>query len=425
MKSLSLIGGEHSYFTSKARAYLKWSGIPFEERLATTDVFKSLILPKVGWAVVPVLEDCNSASGTAYVQDTSDIIDYCEHTYASLIRLPALPPADCPKQRLACFCLELMGDEWLKLPAMHYRWSFPENFPFLQHEWGRMSAPDTPPEGLEELNATMARNMKQFSGSLPVLGVTKETIPGIERSYAEVLAILDEHFKHHAFLLGGRPCLADFALMGPMYAHLHRDPVPGFLMRRTAPRVVEWVDRCNQRTSHGCTTGADPDGAALLEGDAVPETLWPLLALWHREHAPVLASTVRLTSEAIGGKDGVELPRAVGSHEFEVGGAKGRRVAFSFDVWMLQRLLRELEACRAGPHAAAAEQFFRQVAEGEGSPLAEAGLGEACRVHRRRGTRSKQGNNLWSGVDASPPVWMDGAARRVSAGAARVVTSKL
>lgn len=425
MQPLFLIGGEHSYFTSKARAYLKWSGLEFEERIATPDVFKSVIVPKAGWPVVPVLEDRNPSLGVIYVQDTSDIIDYCEHTYAPLIRRPALPPPGRPNQRLACFCLELMGDEWMKLPAMHYRWSFPENYTFLQHEWGRMTAPDTTPEGLEELNANVARSMKQFSGSLPFLGVTEETIPGVERSFAEILAILDEHFKHHAFLLGGRPCLADFTLMGPMYAHLHRDPVPGFLMRRTAPRVAEWVDRCNQRTSYGCTKGADPDSAELIDGDVVPATLWPLLAMWHREHAPVLVNTVRLTAEAIGGRDGIEVPRAVGLHDFEVGGVRGRRAAFSFDVWKLQRLLRELEACRSGPHAAAAEAFFRRLAQGGASPLTSAGLSEACRVHRRRGTKSKHGNNLWSGADAAPPVWIDGAARANAGTAESSETSRL
>eukprot|EP00959_Pyramimonas_sp_CCMP1952_P409564 8583323-Pyramimonas_sp.AAC.2 len=38
-----------------------------------------------------------------------------------------------------------------------------------------------------------------------------------------------------------RPSLGDVALMGPFYAHLYRDPVPGHLMKTRAPLVARWV----------------------------------------------------------------------------------------------------------------------------------------------------------------------------------------
>jgi hypothetical protein len=44
-------------------------------------------------------------------------------------------------------------------------------------------------------------------------------------------------------MLGGRPTLADFAMMGPLYAHLFRDPVPGKLVRTRAPLVGSWIER--------------------------------------------------------------------------------------------------------------------------------------------------------------------------------------
>lgn len=409
MKPLTLIGSEHSYYTGKARAYLKWSGLPFKEQVSTLDVYKQIIVPMVGWPVVPVLADDNECA--VYIQDTSDIIDYCEHTYASMIVSPVLPPPACVKQRLACFCLELMGDEWLKLAAMHFRWSFPDNLDYLVFEWGRMSVPDTAPEHLEALNQKMARNMKQMSGSLPGLGVSAETIPGIESTYLEFLRLFDEHLKHHAFVLGGRPSLADFALMGPLYAHLYRDPVPGAMMKRQAPRVAEWVDRCNRRTCN--VSGSDRDRGAFVSGDAIPETLWPILMLWHREHAPVLVSTARLVAKATVDKpDPVELPRFVGFHDFEVGGAKGKRAAFTFDVWMLQRLLDE-----AARHPSdEVGKFFNKLAGADtgaevASPLLSLDA-SACRVHRRRGKKSKHGNNLFSGSgEGNEPQWVGGAAR--------------
>ena len=46
-----------------------------------------------------------------YVQDTSDIIDYCEYTYEIQTSKPfALPPLKCTKQRLTCYFIGLIAD---------------------------------------------------------------------------------------------------------------------------------------------------------------------------------------------------------------------------------------------------------------------------------------------------------------------------
>ena len=50
-----LLGSEISYFTGKARAYLRWKGVDFKEVTATRDVYTTTILPRVGWAVIPVM----------------------------------------------------------------------------------------------------------------------------------------------------------------------------------------------------------------------------------------------------------------------------------------------------------------------------------------------------------------------------------
>jgi hypothetical protein len=45
-----LLGNEVSYFTGKARAYLRFKGIDFEEVIASRKVFKEIILPRTGVA---------------------------------------------------------------------------------------------------------------------------------------------------------------------------------------------------------------------------------------------------------------------------------------------------------------------------------------------------------------------------------------
>ena len=61
--------------------------------------------------------------------------------------------------------------------------------------------------------------------------MNESTAPAWEASNARLLAALEAHFAVHDYVLGGLPSLADFALLGPLYAHLFRDAVPGFVLR--------------------------------------------------------------------------------------------------------------------------------------------------------------------------------------------------
>lgn len=112
---------------------------------------------------------------------------------------------------------------------------------------------------------------------LPFLGISAETIPAFEASYAELLDALDIHFQHYPYLLGGHPSIADYGFMGPLYAHLARDPVPATLMKNRAPNVARWTERMNLAS---IADGEFPEQAeAWLPDDAIPETLEPVLRL--------------------------------------------------------------------------------------------------------------------------------------------------
>ena len=41
------------------------------------------------------------------------------------------------------------------------------------------------------------------------------------------------------------PSVADFALMGPLFGHLARDPEPARIMKQLAPRVFRWTEAMN------------------------------------------------------------------------------------------------------------------------------------------------------------------------------------
>lgn len=257
-----LYGAEISYFTGKVRAYFRWKEIPFREEAATREVYQNVILPRVGWPVVPVVVTPEDET----LQDTTDIIDHFEARAPG----PSIYPQG-PAQRLAALLLECYGDEWLKIPAMHYRWNYNEEE--LLFEFGKLSAPDASEAEQREIGAKRAG---PFRGALPVLGVTPETRAAIETSYEGLLGELERHFAAHPYLFGDRPSIGDFGLIGPLYAHNYRDPKSGAMMRALAPKVARWVERmmnppaprrggfsAGRRSARHAAPGAGPHDARI------------------------------------------------------------------------------------------------------------------------------------------------------------------
>jgi glutathione S-transferase len=310
-----LLGAEVSYYTAKVRAYLRYKAIPFEEVPATREVYRDVIVPRTGVRFIPVLITDDDLA----VQDSADIIELLERRYPNT---PITPPS--PLQKLVALLFQLYGDEWLLLPAMHYRWNWPENRAFAIEEFGRLSVPSAT---AEEQRALGEKLSGPFAGALPFLGVQPETVDAIETSYEAFLAELDRHVGQQAFLLGSRPSIGDFSLFGPLYAHLFRDPASGRLMHQVAPRVVEWIERLRSPA---------PLAGEFLPDDAVPATVEPLLARMFTEFGPVLVSTIEQLMNARFEPD-APLPRAIGTHTFRLGQGSGSRAIFPFNVWRWQQ----------------------------------------------------------------------------------------
>lgn len=314
-----LYGAPLSLYTGKARAYLKFKQIQYEEVFSSRKVYTDIIVPKTGVRFIPVLE---TPSGE-FVQDTSAIIDAIEESVSQRSVVPTMP-----KQKLVSAMFEMWGDEWLLIPAMHYRWNH-NNFPFIYEEFGKIAFPNMPAFIRRFVGKKLGA---KFKGFVPMLGITKETIPAIEHWYEQlVLPTLNAHFKVHDYLLGSRPCVGDFGLMGPLYAHLYRDPAPGKLMKRIAPHVASWVERMNQENI---------ELGEWVSNDEIPESLLPLLQSQLDDFWPVQLESVEYTQKWIQENTDIEmLPRTVGKHQFTLGNASGERVIRTFSQWKMQRVL--------------------------------------------------------------------------------------
>lgn len=327
------------------RSYLVKKGLPFREQFPHHPRFSSAVAPAVRMFVVPVLE----LGDGEFHQDSCDIIELLESRYPAR---PMLPPH--PVQRVVARLLDAYGSEALLPAAMHYRWSYrAEQESFLRAEFGRAVHCGSK---REERLAAGLQLMEHFNGWLPMLGVCAETIPAIEAAHIALLDALDIHFLHHPYLLGARPCIADFGFMAPLFAHLGRDPVPLALMLRRAPNVYRWVERMQRAQIED---GEYPDQAPdWLPDGAIPPTLEPVLSLAFGDWGPQLLADARLTNAwmaqhadlpagAMVSADGQRsVHPALGMIEYPWRGVTVRRANAPHGLWHFELAAAEARALR-------------------------------------------------------------------------------
>jgi glutathione S-transferase len=432
-----LYSWEHSYFSGKARAYLRFKqragalGPGFEDVLATPELISGRLLPRSGSNAVPQLE---APDGT-WVQDSSEIIDFCEAAHPTM---PVVPdPAASPRQCVAAHLIELLADEWLIVPAFWERWYFSEDGRSPSHrahneqQWGAVLAAGQPGDVRRAAGAaffegvfgisTSRSDPKGVYAGLVHLGCDATTEKAWQASQHRVLGLLERHLARHDYVFGGRPSLADFGLLGPFYAHVYRDAVAGFALRTHFPITAEWVERANGEGAlnarqwgqqlysigeDGALVGrpATSDGGEWLPDDVVPETLLPLLGVFFEEMWPVLTSSLRVLADFVASdahEAGGPLPggsftasplflehqtgEGALTHEFEIGGVRSRRAVFPYHVWMLQRLERVLDRCVGSARGRDAVEEMLGAFPGGTDLLRLGELTRDCRVRKEIG----------------------------------------
>ena len=318
----------HSIYSGRARSYLIKNHIPFVERSTGHESFKAEVLPKSKLPTIPTLVTVDGE----VIRDGAAII---EHFEAATGR-PCQPPG--ARQQVISALFDVIGTDGLLRPAMHYRWNFPDdNLAFVRYHF--LHSQRDVPEREEKTEAMMNR----MRHAAMIFGVTEQSQPVVEALYLEYLDALNTHFERYPYLLGWRPCIGDFGLIAPMYAHLGRDPYPARLMQQRAPAVYRWVELMNredQDVPEYFNAGSD-----FLANDEIPETLIPVLKVLAEDFVPETLAAAELINSWLaehqpesGAVAVGRLAEALGTADFTVRGETITALAQPHRFYLLQRV---------------------------------------------------------------------------------------
>ena len=192
------------------------------------------------------------------------------------------------------FLLDDFSDEWCYRPAVGSRWSYPAN----TETAGWQIA--------EELSVVAGfpgavvreRVVANMTASLPKLGVTAANI---DTWMSDVVApwfqALDVHLADDGYLLGSRPCIADFAVFGANAAHFVGDPYCRELADAHGPAAVAHTHRLMQPQKY--------DFGEWLDADRLPDSLIDVIAQTGRHYLPWVAEATVRGSATVELGDGV------------------------------------------------------------------------------------------------------------------------
>jgi hypothetical protein len=157
---------------------------------------------------------------------------------------------DTPTQRAAAYILEDFFNHWLGRSCIHTRWCYPDNVDWVGLRLaaniilGRsniIALSDSEKSKFAKFGQTMYH---QFGKQVcEHNGVQSEHAAAVRADFELMLDALGQHLEQNEFLLGPRPCLADFALAGACKAHFITDPEPRSWLGEHEDLLVNYTER--------------------------------------------------------------------------------------------------------------------------------------------------------------------------------------
>jgi glutathione S-transferase len=285
-----LWGASWSLYTAKVRPFLIKKQIDYVEINPSHPHYNDTVMDTVGYFTVPVLE----TPGGEIIADSTDIMHYLDSMYPDI----PLLPEDRTMAALA-YLIHSFGSEGLTKSAMYLRWNTSyENRLFARNEFERSLATLGQADGF-------AVSMR---GYLPILGVTLDhsVDVAIEESIDTLYDLLNAHFLRYPYILGGVPSLADYGLMGPLYAHHSRDVASSNRLKLRAPAIYRWIETMLRPPIVDPEVWQVPQ--EFFSVDELPDTLLAFLKALGKNFIPEVTATINLYHDWLEAED-----RPVGS----------------------------------------------------------------------------------------------------------------
>ena len=235
-----LVGSEMSFFTRKLEAQLRFQNIPWRWQFKTEER-KAELEARAGTHFIPLL----STPDKWLLHDTIAIGPLLNDRFRER---PVIPES--PLQRACCFILEDAFNHWLGRVCVHSRWCYAENVAWVGPRFGANMMLD------RSIDAPFSTGeLEQLAGIGPMMyegfgknvceynGVGPDQADAVQGDFHAMLSALAMHFEKHDFLLGSRPCLADFALAGASKAHFICDPTPISWLGKHRDMLFNYTER--------------------------------------------------------------------------------------------------------------------------------------------------------------------------------------
>ncbi len=272
--------GQCSPYSYKVITYMNYKGIPYK-RVNANMADLEWIKQVAGQSIVPVM----LAPDDQVMQDSTPIIEYFEKQYPQKTTIP-----NDTKLAFIMWLIEDFADEYMPRMQMHTRWGNEQNRQTISHKIARNILYGIPGMQVKDLAPVILNRQSTFNIHL---GLERdEAKANMDQQVLDLLAILEQHFEQHQFLLGFKPSMADFALFGPLKIHLYDDPQSNQILETQAPNTVEWLHTIMELgDTRGCV-GQTEFGDWIDLNNGCPESLTALLCFIAKTYIPLSNATV-------------------------------------------------------------------------------------------------------------------------------------
>lgn len=337
MRAYRLITSPDSIASSKLRLYLRWKNIPFRETIASRQVIKSEVAPRIKGVDVPVLI---TPSNEAY-QDSRAMVDYLEtrETRESLVPERA-------ELRFAARLIEAFCDDWLANAVTLLIWA--RESATAPGILARTLYPDQSDDQNDRIARTLA---SRVTSKLARRGFETGALGDTKHQIEVFLTRLERHLERSPFLLGDAPCIADLAIAAALTTLRDSSPDGAAVIMGT-PRVFAWLGTVNGP--------GGPHNGALRRAYGVPDTMIDILRIAAAHFIPnALEASEAVADWADSNPGRINLPKVVGHSRRE--GHDQARELNPQSQYLLQRIIEPLEGEMSVPVRDALKATLEQI----------------------------------------------------------------